>query len=218
MAFDPHSPVDLWPEAIGFVPFVGPAYESGIAARRVLLLGESHYLPDDNDCDPAHPRAFTRCIFEACATEVDNRAWPRFFRRCDAIVARHPSPAASDAAEAWRHIAFANLVQSFVGNAARQRPTRAQWAQCPQAFDQLMACLRPDVVLALGRGTWNNTPDRGERVAGIPSVRGERDVWRMPYDGGEALMTWVYHPSTPRESATTSIAVFEALLALPRAR
>lgn len=214
MSTTPHSPVDQWPAEIGFVPFVGRNYEAGIEGCRVLILGESHYAPKAET--KVVDRGLTRVTFNECEDETSNRAWRTFFRRCDQLLTRNTMPMNAEAADAWSHASFANYIPELVGTAARQRPTAEHWEQAKRAFPMLLSILKPDAILVLGSQLWDNLPDAGTQVHTIPAPRCDRNVWRIEYEGGNAMMTWVYHPSWPNEKPEGYVDVFKALLRYTR--
>ncbi len=210
-----------WAKEVGFLPYVGSDYAEGIDGVRVLLLGESHYIADEASIAKAGGlRFYTRYIFEDCARD-GARTWGTFFRRLDSIVARKVDPSDDEAASGWNRIAFANFVQKPVGNGARIRPDSGGWESGRRAFPHLLGTLAPHVILVVGRQAFNQTPDAPGRRIGeitVPSSGIPRSLWEMDYAGGTALMTWVYHPSWPRESRQGYVDVFNALLAKAKHR
>lgn len=207
-----------WPEAISFVPFVGEAYDQGLDGAHVLLLGESHYIRGEGDSSADAGRAYTQSIFLGVDTEEsfeERMSWGKFFTRLDQIVARSRSPSGSSAANAWKHMAFANFVQGTVGSSRASRPTTKLWDSGKAAFPVLLEMLKPNVILVLGKMTFDRCPNLdGERIGKLssPSSSKPRDLWRMRYTGGAALMSWVYHPSWNMDSQETRIDIFQKLL------
>lgn len=213
--------IEIWPSEIGFVPFIGSNYEQGFDGVRVLLLGESHYWKDSDGPQPTSGalRGLTREVFNDC--EIDGgqgRAWGTFFRRLDSIAANREVPTDAEAALGWRHLAFANFVQSLVDGGPRNRPRGGQWKDAKRTFPTLLGLLRPDAVFVLGSQLWSNTPSDGEETGSIDAPRYARTVWTMPYEGGECLMTWAYHPSWSNDTAGTYVTVFQELLGRAKSR
>lgn len=222
IALDKLRSMKSWPKDIGFVPFVGEHYDKGIGGAKVLLLGESHYISEKDKCKDAGS-SYTRCIFGECETETDTdkrKEWGRFFRRLDEIVCLSESPTGKGAADAWRHIAFANFIQNSVGSSASSRKGK-DWESGKCAFPILLGMLQPDVILVLGKMTFDRTPDlNGEKLGElqIKALEPHRSLWKMPHESGSALMSWVYHPSWNKDSQKNRIAVFEKLLRLASPR
>jgi uracil-DNA glycosylase len=120
-----------------------------------------------------------------------------------------------DAATTWEHVAFANFVQRSVGTSASDRPKSDDWKRGKRAFEVLLATLQPNVILVIGKVTFDQTPDlNGQRLDDlrISSLKVSRALWEMPHAGGRALMSWVYHPSWNRDTQQTHIAVFDELI------
>lgn len=203
---------DGWSNAVYFIPSVGPEYESGLVdGKRVLLLGESHYASDP--AAVALGRRCTTCNFNdywTCDLCPGNRFWGKLQR----IATRNIAPTAVESQSAWKRIAFANFVQEFVGDGPRQRPTPDQWKTGQPALNEIIRRLRPHAVLVLGGETWNHIKE-GQASDELPIQtpgRPDRSIWLMPYEGGYAKSTWIYHPATGYDSNASAIKVFEALL------
>lgn len=209
-----------WPrEEVWFIPFVGQHYDQGVDGLHVLILGESHYAADTSNLaiQEGGERGLTQSEFRDCELndKPGSRAWGSFFRRLDNIVTQQLAPDEATAAEKWKHVVYANFVQKPVGSAARIRPDPRGWDSGRRAFPVLLQRLSPDIVLVLGRDNFNHTPDEpGERIDEIKvnSSTVGRSLWRMTYDGGSTLMSWVYHPSWPNDKPETYIDVFKELL------
>lgn len=207
-----------WSPNVQFHPYVGQYYERGlVGSKKVLLLGESHYRPSD----PLSLKAkqeFTITNFEDYASS-NCQIYPRngFWGRLQCLATRSQNPTRDASAEAWRRLAYANYVQDFVGQKARVRPTPTLWETGEAALMELLRRLRPDVVLVLGRATWNHLGDHTGKYIPVDGKLASRDgrVWAMPTGRGDALSTWVYHPSSSQHSVEKSIRIFEELLACP---
>lgn len=207
-----------WSDAVHFHPLVGPQYQQGlVAGLRVLLLGESHYdaAPTDGDERETTQDEFKDYWEDTCKIYPGNRFWGRLQR----IVTRDLAPTPAESAAAWRRIAFANLVQRFVGSSSRDRPSRGMWATGRPAFDEIVQKLRPHAVLVLGKATWAHIGcDSGYYAQEvIPAPRELRRIWIMPWAGGATQLTWVFHPASNKDSSEVCIAIFSALLDQVRA-
>ena len=204
--------IDGWTSAVYFIPSIGPLYCSGLTdGKRVLLLGESHYGSDAEAV--ALGRQCTTHNFDdyqTCDLSPGNRFWGKLQR----IVTRNAAPTAQESNSAWKHIAYANFVQEFVGDGPRQRPSRDQWKTGQPALTELVHRLRPHALLVLGRATWNHITEG--RASNEPPIqipgRPDRSIWLIPYEGGYAKSTWIYHPATGYDSTASAIKVFESLL------
>lgn len=217
-------PPGEWPGELGFVPFVGRRYEEGVGGVRVLLLGESHYRVEGADNTAEITRDFTRTTFADRIEPQRNAGAGRFFPPLDRLLTGNAEPSASEAAAAWERIAFTNLVQEFAGTRAGDRPDESQFKDGSRRIMHALRLLRPDIVLVLGRRTWTGF-DAGARCVEMPGFSAERvrdkhhrerEVWRLSYPGGDALMSWVYHPSRAIDDWRDMNAVLNHLLSLAR--
>lgn len=212
-----HDPA-YWPDEVGFIPFVGRNYLVGHRGKRVFLLAESHYVKDEEVLrNPSKLRRVTVDEFKDCedCEDCEARDWGRFYRRLDSILTGSDQPMGPAAADAWSRVAYANFVQQSVGKSASMRPNKSMWASGRKAFRAYVDRLMPDVILVIGKMTYDRTPaEGGRRLAGgiIKAAKVDREIWEVDHPGGSALMSWVYHPSRPNDSVDTSIKVFEKLL------
>jgi hypothetical protein len=220
MELDSRSDVSAWSDQVYFVPLIGPDYERGLRdGVRVLLLGDSHYRNEgdtgigwERDCTVVNFQEYLDEKYDGWRTE---RA---FFKKLPAIVALKADPTPAESASAWRSVAFANAVQSFM-DGARRSPTKAQYAQAGIAVREMVDLLQPDVVLVLGSRLWKNLPaDLGKysEETALSAEREDRDVWLIPTQKGHARVSWIFHPSTHRESVESAIGVLAQLIDLAK--
>lgn len=198
-----------WPGSVRFAPYVGERFSEGFDGQRVLLLGESHYRTEGVSDAIEVTRPYTKSIFRGMATQVRDTSDGPFFRALDLMLTGRSEHSTKEAADLWERIAFINLSQAFAGTKANHRPhSQALRDGGDVLVKDVLPVLKPDVVLVLGRTAWRFF-NHGEPQAGLePFIaqevnRGERErryidsreVWTLGYEGGAALMTWVYHPS-----------------------
>lgn len=198
-------PDERWPAELGFIPFVGRKYEDGfVDGARVLLLGESHYREDGVDNSPQVTRPFTRDVFGSQNEPVRAVDEKKYFLTLDRLLTGEALPAPAEGAARWHSVAFMNLLQEFAGTKSGDRPTDRQGrAGTDVLVEHGLPLLQPDVILVLGHEAWRQlragalrkdlTPFDAAHVS--PHHTREREIWELPYAGGRALMTWVYHPS-----------------------
>lgn len=209
-AFDPvNAKLEEWPPEIGFVPWVGNRYGKFDGDLRVVLLGESHYKSNE-----IPKREYTRWVYGSVTNPGPREDTGRIYRACDRIVSRMKAPSDEESASGWETVAFANHVQDFVGSAPGDRPTPNQWRDAKRVFPILMKCLKPDVVLVLGKGNFDGTPNSGNEIGHIDAPHKKRSLWEMNNDESNFLMSWIYHPSSRgrKDNAETMIKVFTEIL------
>lgn len=184
-----------------FKPWIGDRY--GEQSPRLLLLGESHYGEGADQADATIK--LTRQFVEG---DMNHRFWTSTMK----IVEGPDCP--MDRGEFWNGVAFYNYVQQSVGANAGDRPTPKQFRDSEAAFFQVLDDVKPDAILVLGTELWDKMPNEGERSKpGRPLVVAEEEhkSWIYTYEGGQALTTWVPHPS--RHFSWHSHEVAKALLA-----
>jgi len=196
-----------WPEETfgHFIPFVGRRYEEGLeGVGRVLVLGESHYDEDYETSFHLSQRDYTQRIGKLMESKGEGRYSTPFFRKLDQALTGQQSPNVVEAADAWSRIAFANFIPQFVGKDAKAAKLKMHWQEANRVFPSLINQLCPNVILVLGLTTWRQLAagERTEWSSYVPKANETRwpkarDIWRMRYEGGYALSTWVYHPSWP---------------------
>jgi hypothetical protein len=198
-----------WPEAVRFIPYWGDLYWDGMDGLRVLLLGESHYRTEGLSDSLEVTRPYTQDHFREMTSPVRSGRNGRFCNALNELLTGRKDFQLQDAAEAWMRVACMNLSQAFAGSQANHRPRNQTLRDGGDVLVRdILPVLRPDVVLVLGRTTWRFFR-HGKSLPGLePFIahqvnRGEskrryiesREVWSLEYEGGAALMTWVYHPS-----------------------
>jgi uracil-DNA glycosylase len=193
-----------WPKEVAFLPFIGLKYEDGIDGARVLLLGESHYRASGVDNAPEVTREFTRREFADRILPKRSPGVGRYFPPLDRLLTAKFNPTPEESAAKWDRVAFINLAQQFAGTRPGDRPTTTQFFHGSRILTQyVLPSLRPDIVLVLGQRAWMGLATGTLRADLAPydatGVRRRhersREIWALPYHGGSALMTWVYHPS-----------------------
>ena len=181
---------------IRFKPWIGDYYgkpQGVFGGKRVLVLGESHYGSND------YPRLTIDCVEGQASGEESYAFWTKIVR-----AFYNQNAGQKEKSEFWHSVAFANLVQEIVGGRARVRPTAEMWASGLIAFPELLACLRPQVVVGLGQDVWHyltvwrhltKSGKAGPRLRKAP--KDMRETWLCPYKGGRALVYYVPHPAGP---------------------
>jgi hypothetical protein len=139
---EPHSS-----DVLFFEPWIGKRHSEGFAGRRVLLLGESHYL----DGEGYEPRTFTTGVIQRWA--ITGPTAPYFTRICRLILGG-AIPSLVERTAFWNSVVFYNYVQAWVGTGPRQRPTPANWATGEVGLRSVMTAYSPQVMIVLGADLW----------------------------------------------------------------
>lgn len=209
---------------VHYVPFIGADYFDGLridglrSRVRLLLVGESHY--EDEGLTPKESREYTLTHFgQFVDVGKDLSEDKTFFRRIGALPTLNEAPEREEVAKTWRCVAFTNFLQGSVGGKAADRPTGAHWKNGEPALKEIVNRLQPDTVLFVSKSVWNRV-ECGRYVEGVQinAERTPRRLWLMPHGTGDALCTWVYHPSWNFETQTSRINVLSELLLLAEKR
>lgn len=195
----------------GFAPYVGSEYGNGI---RIYVLGESHY----GDADDLR-ESLTSEVVEYYTQQRPGKAHTRgMFPRVARLLLGRPARASisdDEYSAVWRRIVFSNFVQRLPGERPRMRPSPELWQTGAEPFQTIVRCLDPDVILVVGRATWDHLPPpvRVERVLLV----GERTAPARWYDfaGRPAVAMYINHTASFGWSYAEWLPVVMALLRLP---
>jgi hypothetical protein len=173
----------------GHIPWVGPTFRS--STRRVLLLGESHYVSNLAEDSPT-----LTCDILGAVRNGERHLG--FYTKAADLVGNIATPAQSAKLAAfWDGVAFFNYVPVVVGQTSETEPTAAMWEQGHARFLALLADLAPTHVLSLGQRQWNHIhfPPGWSSVKAPGGSDPEVRRWTAP-DGRGVTATWVNHPSS----------------------
>ena len=175
--------------SVRYHPWIGSDYTgAGLGGRRILILGESHYIGDPEWDTPDFSEVVVRKF-----GIVEPR---RFFT----VVRRTVQPEGGESPEErssfWNSVAFYNYVQSSAGKGPRERPTPEMWRDAAVPFFEVLSALKPHGMVVLGRELWWNLPRPDGQVelidAGGESVAASVYVGQ---DGTRTIATHITHPS-----------------------
>jgi hypothetical protein len=169
-----------------YMPWKGDIYES--SSPRLLLLGESHYG------DAAeHGNATIQLTQDYISGEMNHRFWT------DTMNAVRGKPSSvEDRTTFWQSVAFYNFVQKSAGASAGIAPTKEMFDASVEAFFTMLDELKPRAILVLSTRLWNNLPGTGHRSQEGPLLEDggkTRSTWIYNHTDGQALATWIPHPS-----------------------
>ena len=165
-----------------FEPWVGHKY--GDNGERLLILGESHYGP------PSMPRNYTIALTQEYVDGSNHRFWTNIMQ----VVLGVPHWEI-DRAEFWANVAFYNYVQQPVAETAGVAPTPEMFSSSEAAFFFVLERLAPESVLVLSKRLWENLSSAGRPGPNIFCGEAAKETWIYSYRGGEALSSWIPHPS-----------------------
>ncbi|WP_312731617.1 hypothetical protein [Atlantibacter hermannii] len=134
-----------------FQPYIGDKYYDSRYGVRVLVLGESHYGDKQDSASD-----FTQHVVKTHALKA---GLPFFSKLTNVLRGKTDYPSEQERNETWRHVAFYNYIQEFVGEEARTAPTTDMWTSAQLPFIEVVRQLEPDVILVLGSRLWNRMPE-----------------------------------------------------------
>lgn len=169
-------------DTLFFDPWVGNRYSAGFKGRRVLLLGESHYLDPDSQGYSEH--GFTSAVVQRWAMTGPTAP---YFTKVSRLLLGGSIPSIGERTAFWESVVFYNYVQAWVGSGPRQRPTPANWATGEAGLRVVMNAFAPEVIVVLGSDLWwhvaNALPHKPGSIAGT-------------FISGPTTIAVVNHPSS----------------------
>lgn len=138
---------------IAFHPWVGNLYSARNRFNaRVLILGEFHH--------GARQEMHVGTTVQAVEVLAKERRHPYFTTLAKFLLGmeRESWISDSDRAEIWDHVAFYNYVQETVGDYRDRRPTPAMWGAAAAPLLELLAQLKPQLLVVVGRELHNHLP------------------------------------------------------------
>lgn len=197
-------------KSINFYPWVGEKFQEGLAGKKVLVLGESHYCKDQlaegGVCYPCCERCkmteelgcFSQtedvidCYIDYYSGEPYQQTFLCFER---AVCGREISY--DERIDFWNHVAFYNYIQYSQGG---PRLPLEEAEDSSNAFQAVLETLMPDCIIIWGVDKlWNRLPDWGGDETRLSIDSGYyTKLWNYTIKGKRIPAMAVYHPSTPR--------------------
>ena len=170
-------------KGLHFQPWVGENYGK-CQYGKILLLGESHYLNEDEDSVN-----LTKMVVKNAIDEHDGMN-TSFFRTTELIFNR------KDYQTFWNDVAYANLIQKAMEK-TKSQPEPDDIATISPSFKLLLDNLKPEKVLILSKRMWEYwlTSDNSYKVKDIKRNGKNIEIWKYSYEGGNCLATGIWHPS-----------------------
>lgn len=165
-----------------FKPWIGADYAA--SDERLLILGESHY--GDESMSGNSTITFTQEYVDG----QNHRFWTSIMQ-----VVRGQPYWELDRREFWQSVAFYNYVQQPVAETAKVAPTSEMFSLSRDAFFSVLSQLAPRKILVLSNRLWENMPAGGLPGPQLSFEQGTRETLLYQYEGGQALASWVPHPS-----------------------
>lgn len=193
-----------------FEPWVGANYGGGLYGKKILIIGETHYCenPDDCDCEQTGDsdlcKKKTRLEVESQLGEnsSSNSVYAKIAKM---LLGKESNKDLSEEEkkEFWHSVAFYNYVQISGIKCSQLLPTKDMWDLSEKAFHEVIEVLAPDFILVLGEELWNNLPGQDDEETDWPIATkiqiGEisEQTWYYKAKSKNILAMPIYLPSGP---------------------
>lgn len=191
---------------INFYPWVGDNYQEGLLGKKVLVLGESHYCPEelreDGACFPfCEKHKMSKRCFSQTEDIIDEFVY-RYngvsYQQTYLCFERGVCGKELNQNEReffWHHIAFYNYIQYSQGG---PRLPLEEVEDSSEAFRNVLDILQPDCIIIWGIGKlWKRLPDWGGAETEETIDNGDSTpVWNYNINGKHIPAMAVHHPSS----------------------
>lgn len=195
---------------VEFLPWIGTEYEYGISydkdgqlqfgtqdnpGQRVLVLGESHYIGEDEIDDFNNDKEgwslFTRNVLDDYLDANSHWArWKNTFLKFERSIANSETEH-QDCVKIWNHLAFYNYLQVPMTE-PRVSPSDDALNISVQPFFKLLEAIKPDFVIVWGKRLYNELPVGCKELC--ISGREDKSIIEEDY----TTPTWIYSDNKGR--------------------
>lgn len=162
-------------ENVRFLPWVGRYYSKGIAGKRIIVLGESHYCASVKDAIPELTINIIKDLFDP---NSEHEGYKNTYTKFERALTGKPLSFA-EKEEIWNSVLFYNYVQVPLSG-ARIAPTSEEFASSETAFFEILEEYQPDYLLVWGQRLYKNLPRHGYQ---LPDLQ---------ISAEEGFETWAY--------------------------
>lgn len=178
-------------EQIMAKPWVGKRYEQGFRGKKIIALGDSHYVSRPED----YTENITIDVVNAFLNpEAEREGWMNTYTKFErAVAGRELSQ--EERVEFWNSILFCNYIQEPLEQ-PRQQATVGQYIASYPSFLNLLETYRPDGVIAWGTPLRNALRSNGQKGRTIHAEW--EDIETITYvlgDGKKVNILPIQHPS-----------------------
>ncbi len=176
----------MWTD-VNVYPWRGENYECPtIFPFRTLILGESNYT----DADKFDEKLVINCILDdiGIADDRDTQGFCKFSTKIRRVIFGRDTKITPQ--EFWSNAAFYNFVQYRVGDKSKKRPTPLMWSDSVKAFSEVVSALRPERILVLGKGNWDNL------LSNVSHDPIDKTTATIIVNGYSTLAGYIFHPSS----------------------
>lgn len=153
-----------------FLPRIGANfYEDGVFTKRILVLGDSHYCGECDNCGimskyngmDSTCHNFTRNVVSKYLKyrqgKEKREGWMNTFLKFERALVEHKTDA-SESLKIWESVAFYNYIQTAYILQSRQAYANKDYELSSPYFWQVLNKLKPDVAIIWGHRLWDRLP------------------------------------------------------------
>jgi hypothetical protein len=196
-----------------FTPYIGTNYSQGYNGKKILALGESHYINDDDEGrdhfrDYPQLKNFTNDIIRNYLDYLDgqlsHQGWMNTYTRFARAFYNGDLPR-TGVTDFWTRIAFYNYIQEPLAD-TRMAPSSELFAKYEAPFWEVVHDSQPDLIVVWGLRLWDSLP--------FPKTPLMGDLFQIHAtpDGQPTLILPITHPSAPSFSYQTTYNLLSAAL------
>ena len=175
-----------------FKPYVGKNYQQGFEGKKILVLGESHYGGAENS-DFVNGLVSDFLDYKRGEKSKFKRWMNTYTKFTNVLFGEKISN--DDMVVFWESIAFYNYVQTSIEN-ARKSPTGEEFSNSEVAFFEVLAELKPDLVIAWGDRLFSKMPTNGKWSEKTLLDGSMGKVYLYTINEKDIPTFAVYHPSS----------------------
>jgi hypothetical protein len=144
-------------KTLKWLPYIGKDYINLSSGEKLLIIGESHYLPNDTEdwYNDVKTRIFTREIFIMNQIKLSNDEMEKVLRNIQKILL-NDNPSDDQKNKLWNSVSYYNFIQKEL-DSSKDRPIEGDYIIGWDTFFKVVEVLNPDYCLFCGVSAINNT-------------------------------------------------------------
>lgn len=212
----------LLENGVKFLPWIGKDYEYGLSydkdgkmvlgeegkpGRKILVLGESHYVGDDGvddfkNGDNEDWADFTRNVVNDYLGDTIRERWMNTFIKFERSLYGDTTDR-MDSKNIWNHLVFYNYIQVPL-TGPRLVAKHEDYTNASEPFFDLLSTLKPDIIIVWGNRLYHRLPSDNCNLGingndgGSINVDGYANpTWIYELKNGHKILAiCVYHPAS----------------------
>ncbi|GHT38169.1 hypothetical protein AGMMS49965_00700 [Bacteroidia bacterium] len=174
---------------VKFSPWVGTKYATkGYNGKKILVLGESHYGGDYTKSDLTQA-VLTHFLDYKRGTYPHHSSMKSPTTFANVLIGKQVDNATM--IDFWESVVFYNFIQKVMPD-IKIRPSKEDFKNSYSAFFEVLEEYKPDLIIAWGKGLWDNLPDNGIRKEN----KNGKSFYFYKAGDREIPAYWVYHPAS----------------------